>query len=261
MKITTHVLLTAGILITSIGLAGCQMGNSSQSSQSSAPVAASAKSSSEPAKLAEYNGIIKTARSLNQDGQYKASNKALNQIDITDLSEKAYATIKTEYFDLQKSNDQFLLKKNAASSSSAAAKNNNGSSKQAAAPAPATNNSFSGYGKYTGHYFFYNTNDDRIQSGLNISSDGSVIQNNSDGTTFSGTAYIQPSSQGGILSYDVSSDSNDTKTITANVAIVVTWSNGEKETYYGYTGYDGSTVLTDGQSYDGDLVNEVWQKF
>lgn len=251
MKIISKMALAASILLTSIGLAGCQgsNANSNNASQSSA-------TSEKNTKLAEYNGVIKTARTLNQDGQYQASNKALNQIEISDLSKSGYSSIKKEYFDLQKSNDNFLLKKNGTTSDNSQTTNNTTNTPSR------TNSSFNGYGKYTGDYYFYNDDDgDRNQSDLNISSNGTVIQNNQDGSTYSGSAVVKPSGQSNVLSYDVSSGSNDTKTIKADVEIDVTWSNGEKEVYYGYTGYDDSIVLTDGQSYSGDQVNEVWQKF
>lgn len=246
MKIAKRILLMGGILITIMGLVGCQSNSASKFN----PQKQASESSTQNTKLAEYNGIIKTARSLNQDGQYKASNKALNQIEVSDLGKSEYSAIKTEYFNLQKSNDQFMLKKNKTTS-----KTNNQNNTNSAAPA--TNNSFNSYGQYTGDYYFYNTDGgDRNQSSLNISSNGTVIQNNQDGST-----VISASSAKNILSYNVSDDSTDTKTINASVEIDVTWSNGEKEVYYGYIGYDNSTVLTDGISYHGDQVNEVWQKF
>lgn len=206
-------------------------------------------------KISEYEGIIKSARNLNESGNYKASNKALNSIRVADLSNHGFGSLKTEYFQLQKSNDDFLLKK--AKKQNQATNNNASGGTTNLNP----NNSFDSYDKFVGDYEFYNYDPDRLQSDLVIDSDGTVLQENTDGSNFHGVATISADNQGGILSYDVTTDTNKTKQITANVKVDVTWSNGEVETYYGYTDYDGDAVLTDGKSYDSDLVNEVWIKY
>lgn len=233
------VLLSLFTVIT-LGLAGC---GSSQASQSAS------SSSKNQSKISEDEGVIKTARNLNEDGHYQDSNKALNGIPITDLSKKGFSSLKAEYFQIQKSNDAFLLKQGKKQNQAAA---NNGSSNMQ------TNDSFSNYSKFVGDYSFYNYDSNRPQSDLVIDSDGTVVQENNDGSSYHGVATISATSQSGVLSYDVTSGTNDTKSINANVKIDVTWSNGENETYYGYTSYDGGAVLTDGKSYKGDLVNEVW---
>ncbi|MTV82674.1 hypothetical protein [Secundilactobacillus folii] len=230
-------LLVSVLAMTTLGLAGCGSSHANSSSNK------------DQSKISEDEGVIKTARDLNENGQYKASNKALNGIQITDLSKKGYGSLKTEYFQIQKSNDAFLLKQGKKQNQAAA---NNGSTNLN------TNDSFSSYPKFVGDYSFYNYDPDRQQSDLSIDSDGTVVQQNTDGTSFHGVATISAYSQSGILSYDVTSGTNDTKSINSNVKIVVTWSNGENETYYGYTSYDNGAVLTDGKSYKGDLVNEVW---
>ena len=229
------------ITVATLGLAGC---GSSQASQS-----ANSTTNKNQDKISEDEGIIKTARDFNENGHYKSSNKALNGIKITDLSKKGFGSLKTEYFQIQKSNDAFLLKQGKQQNQAA---QSNGSTNLN------TNNSFSNYSKFVGDYSFYNYDSNRQQSDLVIDSDGTVVQENNDGTSFHGVATISPSSQSGVLSYDVTSDTNDTKSINANVKIVVSWSNGENETYYGYTSYAGGAVLTDGKPYKGDLVNEVW---
>lgn len=239
------VLIAVSLLATvTFGLAGC--GSNSASKEASSTKVASKNQD----KISEYEGIIKTARDFNENGHYKSSNKALNGIRIADLTKKGFGSLKTEYFQIQKSNDAFLLKEgkkqNQVASSNGSTTNLN------------TNNSFSDYSKFVGDYSFYNYDPDRLQSDLIIDSDGTVVQENTDDTSFHGVATISSDSQGGILSYDVTSGTNNTKSINANVKIVVTWSNGQNETYYGYTSYDGDAVLTDGKSYDGDLVNEVW---
>lgn len=94
------VLLSLFTVIT-LGLAGC---GSSQASQSAS------SSSKNQSKISEDEGVIKTARNLNEDGHYQDSNKALNGISITDLSKKGFSSLKAEYFQIQKSNDAFLLK-------------------------------------------------------------------------------------------------------------------------------------------------------
>ncbi|GEP24785.1 hypothetical protein [Lentilactobacillus diolivorans] len=233
------------LAVATLGLSGCGNSKASQSSSSSTKVTLKNQD-----KISEYEGIIKTARDFNENGHYKASNKALNGIRIADLGKKGFSALKTEYFQIQKSNDAFLLKQgkkqNQAATSNGSTTNLN------------TNNSFSSYPKFVGDYTFYNYDPDRLQSDLIIDSDGTVVQENTDGTSFHGVATISSYSQSGILSYDVTSDTNRTKSINSNVKIVVTWSNGQNETYYGYTSYDGGAVLTDGKTYSGDLVNEVW---
>lgn len=229
------------LTVATIGLAGC---GSSQANQS-----ASSSSSKNQSKISEDEGVIKTARNLNEDGHYQDSNKALNGIAITDLSKKGFGSLKAEYFQIQKSNDAFLLKQGKKQNQAAA---NNGSSNLS------TNDSFSNYSKFVGDYSFYNYDSKRPQSDLVIDSDGTVVQENNDGSSYHGVATISSTNQSGILSYDVTSGTNNTKSINANVKIDVTWSNGENETYYGYTSYDNYPVLTDGKSYKGDLVNEVW---
>lgn len=248
MKIK-KIILTAALAVLAVGMAGCTAGNSAADKNGSS-------SSSSNSQLAEDEVIIKDAQSLNADGHYKASNKKLSSIDIADLSKKGFGSLKSEYFHLQKSNDKFLLKDNKSSKST----NNGNNTSNNNTTSMGTNNSFSSFSKFTGDYVFYNSDSDRQQMDLTISSDGSVVQHNNDGSAFYGTAVASGSSQSGILSYDVTTGTNDTKKINANVEIDVTWDNGEHETYYGYTSYDDDIVLTDGNSYHGDLVNEVWIK-
>ncbi|MFC6253571.1 hypothetical protein ACFP1H_03010 [Secundilactobacillus hailunensis] len=228
------------LTMATLGLAGCS------NSQASPSTSSSAKNQDQ---LSEDEGVIKTARDLNENGNYKSSNKALNGIKLTDLNKKGFSSLKTEYFQIQKSNDAFLLKQGKQQNQAA---QSNGTTNLN------TNNSFDNYSKFVGDYSFYNYDSNRQQSDLVIDSDGTVVQENNDGTSFHGVATISPSSQSGVLSYDVTSNTNDTKSINANVKIVVAWSNGENETYYGYTSYAGGAVLTDGKPYKGDLVNEVW---
>ncbi|WP_367295693.1 hypothetical protein [Levilactobacillus yonginensis] len=252
MKVRKHWLIAIVALLAVGGLAGCSSGVNDQAKN--ADQASSSNSSN--AKTAKDESILKEAQELNADGKYKKSNQKLSTIDLADLNKKGFGTLKTEFFNLQKSNDKFLLKKSQ-SGSKTAATNNGGST--TSNTAPTTNNSFNSYGKFTGDYYFYNDDDgDRQQSSLTINSDGTVIQNNNDGSAFHGSATVKSSGETGVLSYDVTSDTNDTKSINANVEVDVVWSNGEHETYYGYMSYDGDSVLTDGKSYDGDLVNEVW---
>ena len=246
-----HTWAVGALLVAmTVGLSGCSLFGSPKNVTHQAR---QSQTSAKSGKLAKDESIIQTARKANATGHYQASNKALSQINVAELNGKGFGTLKTEFFDLQKSNDKFLLKDDKTSKS---VTTTGGSTTQRTT---GTNDSFDGYSKFTGDYAFYNDDDgDRIQADLDIDSDGTVIQNNNDGTAFHGYATIRDSGAKGVLSYDVSSGTNDTKTIDANVEIDVTWSNGENETYYGYTAYDGSTVLTDGQSYHHDLVNEVW---
>jgi len=247
------VLTGLALAVATMSLTGCSLFGSPQNMAKNSSTQSSATANS--GKLAKDEAIIQSARKLNVAGHYKASNKKLGSINVSELSHKGFSTLKTEYFDLQNSNDKFLLKNG--KTSKTVVTTNGGTTH--APTTTETNSSFDSYPKFTGSYDFYNT-DDRIQSALHIDSDGTVVQDNSDGTAFHGYATIKGSSAKGVLSYDVSSETNDTKTIDANVEVDVTWSNHETETYYGYTGYDDSTVLTDGQSYHHDLVNEVWKQ-
>ncbi|MFT8847166.1 hypothetical protein [Lentilactobacillus hilgardii] len=99
------VLIAVSLLATvTFGLAGC--GSNSASKEASSTKVTSKNQD----KISEYEGIIKTARDFNENGHYKASNKALNGIRIADLTKKGFGSLKTEYFQIQKSNDAFLLK-------------------------------------------------------------------------------------------------------------------------------------------------------
>jgi len=252
--------LTALVLVLAVsGLAGCGT-NSAGSGKLLAKSSSSSKTSQATSatndKLKKAESTLKTAQALNADGKYKKSNQQLNSIDLSDLNKKSFSALKTEFFTLQKSNDKFLLKKQKTTSSKPAATTKTGNDHSDSAQA--TNDSFDAYSKFVGDYTFYNYDDDRVQSDLSISSDGTIVQNNNDGSVYHGVATVKASSATGILSYDVTSDTNDTKEIKANVEIDVTWSGGDHETYYGYTSYDNYSVLTDGKSYDDDLVNEVW---
>jgi len=259
--------LAALVTLLAVGsLAGCGsndagsgkvLGKHASSSQTSP---AKSTSTTDNSKLKKAEAILKDAQALNADGKYKQSNKKLSSIDLADLNKKSFSALKTEFFTLQKSNDKFLLKKSKDSSNKSTTTTKSGSTATTttAKSTPATNNSFDNYSKFVGDYSFYNYDEDRLQSDLTISSDGTVVQNNTDGSAFHGVATVKASGASGILSYDVTSDSSDTKSIKADVEIDVTWSGGDHETYYGYTSYDNYSVLTDGKSYDGDLVNEVW---
>lgn len=246
-----HWLTVLIALIAAGSLAGCT------STASSQKAALKDSSSEQPSgKTAKDESIIQEAQTLNADGKYKQSNQKLSTIALTDLNKKGFGALKTEFFNLQKSNDKFLLKKNQAKGSDGATTAQANGDHATTTP---TNHSFDGYSKYTGDYYFYNDDDgNREQESLTIDGDGTVIQNNNDGSAYHGTATIKDSSASGVLSYDVTTATNKTKTIDANVEIDVVWSNGEHETYYGYTSYDDDIVLTDGNSYEDDLVNEVW---
>lgn len=258
MMTHTHWLTLLAVGLAASGLAGCSSSLSGHQVKDALKQAQSSKKTS--SKTAKDESIIKAAQELNADGKYKKSNQKLSTINLTDLNKKGFGALKTEFFSLQKSNDKFLLKKNQGKTTGAS-----GTTSQASGgtttTTPTTNHSFDGYSKYTGDYYFYNDDDgDRQQETLTIHGDGTVVQNNNDGSAFHGTATIKNSGATGVLSYDVTTGTNDTKTIDANVEIDVTWSNGEHEAYYGYTSYDDDIVLTDGNSYDGDLVNEVWMQ-
>ncbi|WP_203638380.1 hypothetical protein [Levilactobacillus wangkuiensis] len=252
-----HWLTVAVALLAAGSLAGCTSNMSSRQAKNAFKQSQSS-SKQGSGKTAKDESIIAAAQSLNADGKYKQSNKKLSSINLTDLNKKGFGALKTEFFSLQKSNDKFLLKKTQSKGNSATTTQASGGN---TTTTTTTNNSFDGYSKYVGDYYFYNDDDgDRQQETLTIHDNGSVVQNNNDGSAFHGTATIKDSGAHGVLSYDVTTGTNDTKTIDANVEIDVVWSNGEHETYYGYTSYDDDIVLTDGNSYDGDLVNEVWMQ-
>jgi len=70
-----------------LGLAGCSS-NSASKEASSTRVTSKSQD-----KISEYEGIIKTARDFNENGHYKASNKALNGIRIADLTKKGFGSL------------------------------------------------------------------------------------------------------------------------------------------------------------------------
>ncbi|VDG21256.1 hypothetical protein (plasmid) [Lactobacillus parabuchneri] [Lactiplantibacillus mudanjiangensis] len=223
MKKRQWVIALVGVLAVGM-LSGC--GNAAQTSSSTSSkttkMATSSSASSTDPKLAKDEAILKKAQQLNVDGKYKQSNKQLSSIDLADLSKKGFGALKTEFFALQKSNDKFLLKKHKQSKTASTTRSGTAAA-SSKTTTPATNHRFDGYSKFVGDYTFYNYDSDRPQSDLSIASDGTVTQNNNDGSAYYGTATIKASSATGILSYDVSTGTNDTKTIHANVEVDVVW--------------------------------------
>lgn len=117
------------------------------------------------------------------------------------------------------------------------------------------------YSQWLTNYSFYYPRGDQKQSGLFIEPNGNVVQTNSDGTHFSGHASITDAG-GSVLSYDIvnynGTDKPNTKQITPNVQITITWdNNGGTDVYYGYISYSNHLVLTDGIAVN-DGVKEVW---
>ncbi|WP_283680187.1 hypothetical protein [Lentilactobacillus sp. Marseille-Q4993] len=237
-------LLMCGLLPL-LALAGCSTsGNSSNSNSQSQK-----QTSTNNPKFSEYKKKIEIAKNLNESGNYEGSSNAMNGIKEADLNKNGFSSLKTEYFKIKRSNDSELSK--------STKKQNTESQKSDKKNVDlSTNDSFSNYSKFVGDYSFYDPDSDRSQSDLEIDSDGKIVKSNDGGKSSHGVATVSPETKD-VLSYDVTTDTDKTKTISSNVRVDVTWSNGDTETYYGYTSYAGDSVLTDGQSRDGG-VNEVW---
>lgn len=217
-------------------------------------------STTSSADLTKYDDIIAEAKALTIEGEYKKSNRKLATIPASDLGKEEYSAIKTEVDNLTEENDEGI----AETKDSQETKESQKAQVEQATP-PNTSSATSGftgdYGKWANNYVFYYNQEDQQQSTLKINSNGSVTQNNGDGTQFFGTATITGSSSGSILSYDTTEQypytMPSTKNINPNVQIKVQWDGGTTQIYYGYLSYSSRLALTDGSAKDGG-VNEVW---
>lgn len=257
---TLAIILLSTIMLTGCGakLAGDQGGNAPTSS------AKNVSTEDNKATLAKYEGILQTARDLTADKKYDESNKALNTMSVTELAKADFAPVKDAVDEVRSENTAGIQ---AAAEAKAAKKTKKAATKAKSAPATNTQPAppaFASWEEWTGDYHYWDGGYSRHQESLSIDRNGNVSQT-SDNANYTGHATATSSSATGILSYDVTGIEPEnqyfpTKTINANVKITITWDNGGgTQVFYGYTSYAGSKVLTDGKSYGGDAVNEVWE--
>lgn len=197
----------------------------------------------------KYEGILQAARGLTADGQYKASNKQLDTMAVTNLNKTGFSAIKESVDELRGKNETGI--ENAKKVTPKATGQNT------------TQKAVSDFVKYAGTYQFIDGGADRHLSSLTIDNNGDVVQYQTTGSTRYGKATLMAGNTPNLLSYSVSLIDPATnyyplKTIQKSDAIIsVTWSSGDSATYYGYTSWNGDTCLTNNvpTSYG---VDEVW---
>lgn len=197
----------------------------------------------------KYEGILQAARGLTADGQYKASNKQLDTMAVTNLDKAGFTAIKASVDELRQKNEAGI--ENAKKVTPKATGQNT------------TKKAVGNFAKYAGIYQFIDGGMDSHLSSLMIDSNGDVVQDQTAGSTRYGKATITAGNTPNLLSYSVSlidpaTDYYPLKTIQKSDAIIsVAWSSGDTDTYYGYTSWNGDTCLTNNvpTSYG---VDEVW---
>lgn len=266
---TRKFAMMAIILISTIMLTGCGAklaGDSGSNATQSSKVADDAQT-----EVAKYEGILQAARTLTEDQSYEESNAQLNTMSVTDLAKPEFKEIKTAADELRQTNTDGVATQQQAKAEKKAQKAKAKAAKKAAQKAAATSTSsspttnISEYPEFTGNFSFISGDEDRSYLSMYITGDGAVTQE-TDGTTYYGSATIVGAANSGILSYDVTNidyadDYYPTKYVQkAYVKLVVTWDDDMgSDTYYGYQAWDGRAVLTNGEAY-GDGVDEVWTK-
>ncbi|MDR2833736.1 MAG: hypothetical protein LBV67_08480 [Streptococcaceae bacterium] len=201
-----------------------------------------------------YEALLRQARTLADDGKYKESNETLAQIPVTDLGKKGMESLKVSVNALMDSNTKALEE-----AQNQPVKNKSSTSTIQTDETPPAKQDF---GQFATVYYFYYQAQGNHQYRLTISPNGDVLQEGvtQNQATASGSAMIS-SYRADVLSYVINervpSSKPATKTITSDVQIIVTWENGEQQTFYGYTTNIGQIALTDGISNNGS-VNEVW---
>ncbi|QBO35986.1 hypothetical protein EQG49_05685 [Periweissella cryptocerci] len=257
------------ILISTIMLTGCGakavLGGDSGSVATSQSKDATTDATSK--KVSEYEGILQAARNLTADNKFEESNKTLNAMSVTELAKPELAAVKDASDEVRQQNTDGVAatkKAKAAKRKAKAASKKNATNTGTTSNTTSSQTGFSQFPEFTGTYYFINGGNSRPQATLNIDTQGNVTQTNNDRAPYTGNATISANGTSQ-LSYDVSAiDYGDeyypTKSITADVAITVTWNKGGgTQTYYGYTSYNGTKVLTDGRGYSSGGVNEVWE--
>lgn len=247
--------IIAGVLLVAV-VAGVSFALANHSNGSQEAGSTVASSSIDPSK---YDDIIAEAKELTIDGEYKKSNLKLSRIPASDLGKNEFSAIADEVDELTEKNEAGLEQEEDKAATQKAQEKN-----QPAVATSGNSSGFSGdYGKWANTYSFYYEQSSQKQQSLTISANGSVKQNNDDGTQYFGKATVT-SASGNVLSYETNerypSEMPDTKIINPNVQITVTWDGGGTQIYYGYLSYSSRLALTDGVSKNAG-VNEVWVSY
>lgn len=202
----------------------------------------------EDQQLAKYDAIVAEAKKLTIDGKYKESQLKLAEIPVSVLGKNQFLSIKEAVDDLTVTNEQGQKEQ----------QDKTEEEDQKAEEHPTFTGQFA---KWANTYSFYYAQEGQIQRTLTIGANGSVKQNNSDGTQFFGQATIA-SASGALPSYDTEelypTTLPATKIVHPDVKITIQWENGgETQVLYGYLSYSSHLALTDGEE-DDDAINEVW---
>lgn len=249
------VLLAIMVLIA---LTGCTDGQKEKNEVSSNETSSkqSAEKLNDAKKMETYDEIVKEAKKLNIEGNFKESELKLASIPVSVLGNKEYSILKEAVENLSSSNNKGLQEQN--EDKKTKQKANEVTNVRTAD----TSSSFNGdLAKWANTYVFYYLQDGQKQSRLTITGNGGVTQNNYDGTQYFGTASITTDSSS-VLSYNTDtmypSRMPATKTINSNVKISIQWDNGGgSQVYYGYLSNSSRLILTDGISQNNG-VHEVW---
>ncbi|MBO1305279.1 zinc ribbon domain-containing protein [Enterococcus sp. 669A] len=203
-------------------------------------------------ELSKYDEIIRDAKEMTINGEYRESSLLLASIPVSDLSKDEFRVIRDAVQDLTQENNNGIQDEKKKEMSDQAANNNSQT---------VSNGGFAGdLAKWANTYTFYYSQSGQKQSSLTIAANGGVTQNNYNGTQYFGKATIAGAS-GSILSYETNalypSTMPNTKSIRPDVQINVQWDGGGTQTFYGYLSYSSRLALTDGVV-KGAGVNEVW---
>lgn len=249
--------LVIGLLL--LTLAGCTEEVKSKVSVDSGVTSSersTEKTSEIDKEMEKYDEIVKKAKELNIEGEFKESELKLATIPVSVLSNEKYEALKEIVENLSSSNNKGLQ------AQSENQKSENQANQSATTTQDNTSSNFTGdLAKWANTYVFYYLQEGQKQSRLTIAGNGGVTQSNYDGTQYFGTASITAYSTSA-LSYNTDtmypSSMPATKTINSNVKIDIQWDNGGgSQVYYGYLSNSSRLIITDGISQNNG-VHEVW---
>lgn len=254
--------IMVGILVGIVIVGASVIFYMSQGNAAKGNLTQTTETSAKETKTSKYDDVLSKAKSLTLDEKYKESELELNKIPVSELSKSENSGIKEAVDEISEQNKEGLKKnEDEKEKKHSERKKVESDNVKRSSSVKSTGN----IGKWAGTYdFYYNINGDQTQSELTIFSDGEVVQDNRNGSTYTGVASIT-SASGSVLSYNTNAGSPSrmpsTKMIDPNVEITVIWDNdGGTQSYYGYLSYSDRLALTDGSSKSGG-VNEVWIKY
>ncbi|MGM0213827.1 zinc-ribbon domain-containing protein [Enterococcus sp. AZ109] len=251
------VLVGGGIFFASYGnnnsTAPASSRSTTLSSRDSSTEETTETSEVDEEELSQYDQVIKEAKELTINGDYRGSSLKLASIPVSDLSKDEFSVIREAVQDLTQENNVGIQDEKK--------KEMNSQGNGNVATPSVSNGGFAGdLAKWANTYTFYYSQGGQKQSSLTIAANGGVTQNNYDGTQYFGKATIAGAS-GSILSYETNAlypnTMPNTKSIRPDVQINVQWDVGGTQTFYGYLSYSSRLALTDGIA-KGSGVNEVW---